>query len=168
VAGTATAGADYETLTGTVTIPAGAASATFSVRPIDDTLVEAAETVLVTLSTSRVYDIATGAGSATVTVVSDDVSPPAAPTNLQAPGSKITRTSVELTWSDRSTNEQRFVIEISTDGKAWTRAGEVAANVSRFNVTGLTANKLYYFRVYAMNAGGNSGYSNVLQVRTKR
>jgi hypothetical protein len=41
VAGTATAGKDYAPLPGSVTIPAGATSATFALRPIDDQEVKA-------------------------------------------------------------------------------------------------------------------------------
>ena len=51
VAGTATGGTDYTALTGTVTILAGQTSAVIDVSGIvDDTLVEANETVVVTLT----------------------------------------------------------------------------------------------------------------------
>src|SRR2546423_678781 len=43
--GTAANGADYQSLPGSVTIAAGAASATVIVTPIDDTTVEGSETV---------------------------------------------------------------------------------------------------------------------------
>ena len=52
VGGTATAGSDYAALTGSVQIPAGAAAATVTVTPINDTAVEADETVVVTLGAS--------------------------------------------------------------------------------------------------------------------
>jgi hypothetical protein len=63
VASTATAGEDYQTLSGTVTIPAGANSATIPVLVIDDDIVEATETVIVQL---------TGAGGAAVVDESND------------------------------------------------------------------------------------------------
>jgi hypothetical protein len=51
VAGTATAGADYTALTGSVTIPAGSTTATIDVTGIvTDTLVEGTETIEVTLT----------------------------------------------------------------------------------------------------------------------
>ena len=50
VGGTATAGSDYTPLSGSVTIPAGATSATITVPVIDDTSTEPTETVSVTLS----------------------------------------------------------------------------------------------------------------------
>src|SRR5205814_63849 len=46
IGGTASNGVDYETLSGTVTIPEGAVSALIEVDPIDDFLVEATETVI--------------------------------------------------------------------------------------------------------------------------
>ena len=49
VSGTATNGVDYVTLTGKVTIPAGADSATIVVTPIDDNLREGIEKVTATL-----------------------------------------------------------------------------------------------------------------------
>lgn len=49
VTGTAASGSDYVVLSGTVTIPAGQTSATIVVNPIDDNIVEATETVVVTL-----------------------------------------------------------------------------------------------------------------------
>ena len=50
VGGTATNGSDYQTLSGVVTIPAGASSATVRVLPIDDRVVEAPELVTLTLT----------------------------------------------------------------------------------------------------------------------
>src|SRR5206468_11400245 len=55
VAGTATPGQDYVTLPGTMTIPGGAATATITVTPIDDTLIEPAETVAVSLTADAAY-----------------------------------------------------------------------------------------------------------------
>jgi N-acetylneuraminic acid mutarotase len=55
VGGTATAGSDYERLSGTVTIPAGAAFADINIVPIDDTLAETAETVLVAINPGQQY-----------------------------------------------------------------------------------------------------------------
>ena len=72
VRGTATAGSDYVALPGSITIPAGASSASFVVTPLDDALVEPDETIVVSLSAGRDY-IAGAPGVATVTLVSDDL-----------------------------------------------------------------------------------------------
>jgi hypothetical protein len=57
VGGTATAGLDYETLPGTVLIPAGQSSVTVPVTALDDLLGEQTETLLITLAGNSVYDV---------------------------------------------------------------------------------------------------------------
>jgi len=84
VDGTATAGADYVALPGTITIPAGAASATIPVTPFDDTLVEGDETVVATLSANSAYFIGAPAG-AIVRIVDDDLPSDLVVTAVSAP-----------------------------------------------------------------------------------
>jgi hypothetical protein len=69
--GTATPGSDYAPLGASVTIAAGSGSTSLAVTPVDDALVEPAETVVVTLSPGPGYTVATP-GSATVTIADDD------------------------------------------------------------------------------------------------
>src|SRR5262249_973843 len=71
VGGSATAGSDYTALAGMLTIPAGQASATIAVLPVDDALVEGNETVVVTLSAGPAYTLGASA-SATVTIIDND------------------------------------------------------------------------------------------------
>jgi len=71
VSGTATNGSDYQSLPGSVTIAAGSTTATIIVTPINDTVVENDETVIVTLSANAAYNVGSPS-SATVTIVSDD------------------------------------------------------------------------------------------------
>lgn len=66
---TAVAGTDYTALPGTVTIPAGQASATISVTPIDDTIYEGTRTLGVTLSNSSANPSQI---SATLTIADND------------------------------------------------------------------------------------------------
>lgn len=71
VSGTATTSKDYDSLSGVVTIPAGSASATIGVAPLDDLLAELDEPVVATLTASGAY--AVGAkGSDTVTIMDDE------------------------------------------------------------------------------------------------
>src|SRR6266480_2134118 len=77
--GSAANGIDYQSLPTTVTIPAGAASATITVTPIDDSQVEGDETVVMTLSQDAAYDVGSS-NSATVTIHDNDSTPPLAPT----------------------------------------------------------------------------------------
>ncbi len=72
VTGTATPGSDYVPLSGQVTIPAGSATVTLAVTPVDDTLAEFAETVVVTLGPDPGY-IVGRPSSATVTILSDEL-----------------------------------------------------------------------------------------------
>jgi len=71
VGGTATNGSDYASLSGSVTIPAGAASATVTVRPVDDANAEASETVDVTVLPDGAYTVG-NPPSATVTIADND------------------------------------------------------------------------------------------------
>jgi len=70
VSGTATSGADYANLGNTVDIAAGASTATVLLTPVDDNVIDPAETVALTL-TPGVYTIG-AANSATVTIVDDE------------------------------------------------------------------------------------------------
>ncbi len=89
------------------------------------------------------------------------------PTQLAA--DLISLTQVNLTWTDNSDNEDGFRIE-RRDGDAgvWTQIGSVGAGVTAFSDTsGLNRAINYYYRVYAWNSLGNSGYSNEERVRFK-
>lgn len=72
LSGTATNGTDYATLTGSVTILAGATSATVTVTPADDLAAEAAETVKLTLAGSTAFNF-TASSNATVQIADNDV-----------------------------------------------------------------------------------------------
>lgn len=69
--GTATAGADYASLPGRVTIPAGASAATLLIQPIDDTAFEGDETVEIQVGDSPVYNLA-GPGRTVVRLRDDE------------------------------------------------------------------------------------------------
>jgi hypothetical protein len=71
VGGTATAGLDYNALSGSVTIPAGVISTTVPLNVLDDGIVEGDETVDVTLSLDANYTVGTP-GSATATISDND------------------------------------------------------------------------------------------------
>ncbi|HXG47311.1 MAG TPA: C25 family cysteine peptidase, partial [Methylomirabilota bacterium] len=66
---------DYQAPGTSVTIPAGASSATLIVTPLDDTAVEGSETVLLTLASSAAYNIGSP-DSATVAINDNDSTPP--------------------------------------------------------------------------------------------
>lgn len=73
VAGTATAGTDYTTLTGRATILAGQNSVNIPLLVIDDKIVEVTETVIATLTNASSANFnVTATGSATLSIVDDD------------------------------------------------------------------------------------------------
>lgn len=71
LSGTAANGVDYRSLSDSVTIGSGATSASVSVRPINDALVEGSETVVLTLNPDAAYQVGSS-GSATVTILDND------------------------------------------------------------------------------------------------
>ncbi len=89
---------------------------------------------------------------------------PAAPTNLAASASSYS--TVALSWSDQSGNEDGFTIERSTDGVNFTPVVSTAANVTSYSDSGLSEQTTYSYRVTAFNAGGYSAYSDVAAATT--
>jgi len=71
ISGTATNGVDYRRLSGSATIPSGTTKAAITVKPIDDTIPEPDETVILTLSPDANYIIGSH-NTATVTIHSNE------------------------------------------------------------------------------------------------
>jgi hypothetical protein len=89
---------------------------------------------------------------------------PADPTNLVAVS--VSGTQVNITWTDNATNEVGYKIERSTDGRTFYPQAGTGVNGKGYVNTGLTPGKRYYYRVYAYNGSGNSGFSNVASAVT--
>ena len=89
---------------------------------------------------------------------------PAAPTGLTA--TAVSSTQINLAWTDSATNETGFEIERSPDGTTFTPLATVAANVTTYVNTGLTAATTYHYRVRATNGTGASAWSNVATAQT--
>jgi titin len=81
----------------------------------------------------------------------------AAPT---APGqltvSSPTANSLQLSWADNSSSESGYKVYRSADGWNYTLIGTVAANVTSFSDTGLSANTSYSYKIAAWNGGGEA------------
>jgi hypothetical protein len=89
----------------------------------------------------------------------------AAPSNLTGTG---TKGAVTLGWKDNSSNEQGFRIERAPDGSsAFVLVGTAGANAVKYSES--VARGAYNYRVQAFNqaTGKVSGYSNVINVRSK-
>ena len=93
--------------------------------------------------------------------------PPSSPGNLTAsPSSGRTASSVDLSWTDTSSDEDVFVVERSTDGSVFAAIGQTQSDVTSFVDLPLRADTTYWYRVIASNAGGQGQSSNITSVRT--
>ena len=90
--------------------------------------------------------------------------PPTAPGGLKA--AAASKTQINLTWLDNSSDETGFRVERSADGVNFAQVAVVGAGVKSFASTGLTGGKKYFFRVSAYNANGGSAYTAVAYATT--
>lgn len=92
-------------------------------------------------------------------------SAPIAPTALAAVA--LGTSSISLSWTDNATNETQYNIERRTGtAGTWSQIGIRGPNAANFVDEGLAAGMEYHYRVYASNAAGPSGYSNVAVAST--
>jgi hypothetical protein len=93
---------------------------------------------------------------------------PAAPTNLAAIA--VSKSQINLSWTDNANNETGFRIERCKGSTCTNFAliSTVGVNVTSYSNTKLNANTTYRYRVYAYNASGNSGYSNIVTAKTPK
>ena len=73
---------------------------------------------------------------------------------------------VQLTWIDNSGNEAGFKIERSIDGVIFVWIADVLPNVITYIDSNIVPATTYYYRVYAHNLNGNSGYTNSASIST--
>lgn len=112
VSGTASSGADFSALSGSVTILAGNASATVAITPVDDSSSESLETVITTLSTNAAYILDPLATTATTTIYDDDLQTvnvtasdsEASEVNLSVPGAAADTGTFLVTRTGDTTN----------------------------------------------------------------
>jgi hypothetical protein len=72
-----------------------------------------------------------------------------------------------LTWSDNSTNEDGIEIERAPSAMGpWAQIAHEPANTTSYQDTGLSSCTVYFYRVRAYNAAGDSPYSNVASTNT--
>ncbi len=85
---------------------------------------------------------------------------PAAPSGLGV--TVISATQINLNWTDTTDFENGFRIERAPAAAGpWLQIAEVAANLTSFSDTNVTAGNTFYYRVRAFNVIGNSAYSNM-------
>jgi hypothetical protein len=123
-------------------------------------------------STTYVYRVraynAGGDSDYSYTASATTLTPPAAPSNLKA--TAVSRTQINLTWTDNSNNEQTFAIERCKGASCinFAHIANVGADVRTFSNTNLSRNTTYRYRVRAYNKAGYSGYSNIATAKTSR
>ncbi|MHC4742898.1 MAG: fibronectin type III domain-containing protein, partial [Planctomycetota bacterium] len=92
---------------------------------------------------------------------------PAAPSNLSA--TAVARTQIDLSWTDNADNETGFKIERSKRVNTnFVQIDTVGADVTSYSDTTAKKNTLYYYRVRATNAHGDSAYSNEASAKTPK
>lgn len=91
--------------------------------------------------------------------------PPSAPSGLAATANSTAQ--ITVTWTDTSATETGFTLERSPNGSTgWTLIASLAANVTTYIDTGLSASTTYHYRVRASNLGGDSAYSATTSATT--
>jgi hypothetical protein len=91
---------------------------------------------------------------------------PTAPTGLGA--TATSSSSIDLSWTDNSTNETNVVVQRSTtSGSGFATIATLGTNTTSYaDASGLSASTTYYYRVYATNGAGDSGFSNEASATT--
>ncbi len=85
-------------------------------------------------------------------------SPPAAPSNLNAVSTG--QTSIDLSWTDNSNNEDSFILERSEANESnYSVITTLSSNTTSYSDGGLNGATLYFYRVKAQNGAGASSFS---------
>ena len=92
------------------------------------------------------------------------VQTPLAPSNLSA---SANGTTINLSWTDNSTNETNFLVQRSlTAGSGFVTIATLPANSVSYSNSGLAGSTTYYYRIKASNSAGNSPNSNIASATT--
>ncbi|MCR9253242.1 MAG: PHB depolymerase family esterase [bacterium] len=84
--------------------------------------------------------------------------PPASPSNLSAVSTG--QTSIDISWTDNSNNEDSFIIERSQDDESnYSVIATLSSNTTSYTDGGLNGATLYFYRVKAQNGAGASSFS---------
>jgi subtilisin family serine protease len=138
------------TVTGSITIPSGAASITTRMRV--SMKYNAAQTACETFSYGEVEDY--------TVQISAGATPPATPTGLAA--SNVTATSFSLSWN-ASSGATSYDVQIRPQGGTWNTYNVTSTS---YNAAGLNSSTTYEAQVRAKNSAGNSSYCSAISVTT--
>jgi hypothetical protein len=68
---------------------------------------------------------------------------------------------------DTATNESGYRVERSPDGSSFSQIAQLGSGAMSYVDSGLASGMAFYYRVYAYNSGGASGYSNSASGQTQ-
>jgi alpha-tubulin suppressor-like RCC1 family protein len=114
--GTATRTTDYNAAT-TVTIPAGSASTTFTMTPINDSAVETMETIICTLASNAAY-LRDGTAQAVTSVLNDDDMPVVSVITTDAAASETGPDKGVFTITRTGSTAAALIVDYSLAGRA--------------------------------------------------
>ena len=162
VTGAATSGNDYTAIGTSTTIPAGVASRTITITPVDDTNVESSETVIVTLANSSSYTVGTPP-SATVNIADNDTQPPTV--SLSAPANNATYANDSTINFAATASDSDGTVSKVEFFQGETKLGEDTTGVDgyTFSWTNVFAGS-YPLRAKATDNQGATTYSSVVNV----
>lgn len=150
--GTATYGVDYNSPAATITIPANATSANLSLTVVNDTTVEATETIIVKIGSSANYTIHSERASATVNITDNDNSPESRSIEITATA-VASPPSLTLSWPESVNGIDYKVFRKELGAAAWGTAIDVAASAKSYTDTTVESGKVYEYKVTRVSNG---------------
>ncbi|MBI4282907.1 MAG: c-type cytochrome [Chloroflexi bacterium] len=144
----------------------GSASALTTSALSTVTLTQVISTITNGVGTMPAYSVSLTSAQITALAQWLKGAPPADPTNLTA--SAISAGRVNLFWLDNSTDETGFRIERATSSDFLTNlfTAQVVANSVSYSDTTTIGSTIYYYRVFAYSASGDSAASNIASATT--
>lgn len=97
-----------------------------------------------------------------VTIRKSDI--PREPSNLEA--TPVSSSQIHLHWMDNSRTEAGFLVRRRNSGGGWDNVTNLAANVTFYEVNGLSPNTPYTYQIGAYNTGGEFTFSNEASATT--
>ena len=90
---------------------------------------------------------------------------PLSPTDVAAVA--VSKSQIDLTWTDNANNEGNYIVEFSTDGgTVYEVLTSLSSGLTSYQHAGINPGETVYYRVKATNSSGSSGVNNVASATT--